>query len=84
MVLNVHRRRDRARCRKARVWLNGQEVTHRCFYADGRRGVVRLYQYENGRPFVDWRTRGTSLSTEELKGHVRFGVKRTSIRALQP
>lgn len=75
MVLNVHRRRDRARCRQARVWLNSEEVTDRCFYADGRRGVVRLYQHENGRPFLDWRTRGTTLATEELRGRVRFGKK---------
>ncbi len=75
MVLNVHRRRDRARCRRARVLLNGEEVTNRCFYADGRRGVVRLYQHENGRPFLDWKAKGTRLATEERRGHVRFGHK---------
>lgn len=73
MVLNVHRRRDRARCRQARVWLNGEDVTNRCFYADGRRGVVRLYRLENGQPFADRST--MSLATEERRGHVRFGRK---------
>lgn len=42
MTLSVYRRRDRHRCRVTRVWFDGVEVTNRCFYADGRRGVVRL------------------------------------------
>lgn len=74
MTLNAHRRRDRRKCYRARVWLNGVEVTSRCFYADGRRGVVRLYALDSrGRKFVA--QSGDRIATEELRGHVRWGTK---------
>lgn len=44
-VYNV-RARNRKSARRSmhcRAWLNGIEVTERCFYADPRRGVVRLF-----------------------------------------
>lgn len=43
MTLNVRRRRDVKRAISMRAFLNGREVTHDCWYADVRRGVVRLY-----------------------------------------
>jgi hypothetical protein len=71
MVLNARKRRDRKRARTVRVWLDGIDVTKRCFYADGRRGVVRLYRERNGKLYID--ESGVSLATEERRGHVRWG-----------
>jgi hypothetical protein len=72
MTLNSHLRRDRRRTTNARVWLDGVEVTDRCFYADGRRGIVRLYALDaHGRKHTD--ATGESLATEERRGHVRWG-----------
>lgn len=72
MVLDTRKRRDRKRCRRARVWLDGVEVTSRCFYADGRRGVVRLFKHDaNGHVVVNDTMDG--IATEELHGHVRWG-----------
>jgi hypothetical protein len=66
-----------------RVWLNGVEVTHRCFYADGRRGVVRLYKLNaDGQKYVEhaqfrhWNVPPhlrPRVATEELRGTVRWG-----------
>ncbi len=73
MVLNVRRMRDRRRCRNAKVWLNGRDVTHQCFYADGRRGVVRLYSLNaDGKKFVT-RPYGET-ATEEQRGRVVIQV----------
>jgi hypothetical protein len=63
-----------------RVWLDGVEVTNRCFYADGRRGVVRLYRLNaEGRKFIQpilnaphWAV-PRRVATEERRGHVHFG-----------
>ena len=79
MVLSVHRRRNRERCRHARVWLDGQDVTDRCFYADGRRGVVRLYRLNaEGKKYAEpimaaphWAV-PRQLATEQRRGHVRI------------
>ncbi len=63
------------RCRTTRVWLNGVEVTSRCFYADGRRGVVRLYAHNaKGHMYMDPLHRDR-VATEEHRGYVRFGTK---------
>jgi hypothetical protein len=55
MVINlrrasrIHRRvslrnaRDMRNGMRVRCFLNGQDVTSRCFYYDGRRKIVRLY-----------------------------------------
>lgn len=73
MTLNVRRRRDRKRCRHTRVWLDGVEVTNRCYYADGRRGVVRLFKHDAaGRVYLDL-DMPARIATEELRGHVRWG-----------
>jgi len=70
MTLHAHRRRQAARCRRTRVWLNGREVTSRCVYVDGRRGVARLFVLNSaGRPFI----REGSVVVEEVRGDVRIG-----------
>jgi hypothetical protein len=43
VAINAHRRRDRKWARGTRVWLDGVEITNDCFYADRRRGAVRVY-----------------------------------------
>lgn len=73
MTLSTRRRKDRDRCSHARVWLNGVEVTSRCFYLDTRRGVVRLYQHDSeGHPYVIPSL--DSIATEERRGHVRVRI----------
>jgi hypothetical protein len=84
VTLNAHRRRDRKRCLVTRVWLNGVEVTNRCFYADGRRGVVRLYKlnpegkkYVENAQFLHWNVPKhlrPRVATEEVRGKVRWGL----------
>ena len=82
MTIDARLRRNRKIARRLRVFLDGVEVTDRCFYADGRRGVVRLYKLDaNGRKYkepiinaphwaVPWR-----IATEERRGKVRWGRK---------
>lgn len=87
MALHAHRRRDRQRCSRARVWLDGIEVTHRCFYADRRRGVVRLYRLNgDGRKYVEFAAGGPRVATEERRGRVvvRIGVRRGRSRVESP
>jgi hypothetical protein len=72
MTLNIRRRRAQRRCRVTRVWVDGLEVTKRCIYADGRRGVVRLMK-ENSEGRLYSNETGTGLATEERRGHVRWG-----------
>jgi hypothetical protein len=80
MTLNAARRRDQQKARCTRVFLNGVEVTKRCFYADGRRGVVRLYRLNaDGKKFTEpiinaphWNV-PRRVAIEELRGHVRWG-----------
>lgn len=76
MVLNAWRPRQRKRCQQTRVLLDGSDVTARCFYADGRRGLVRLYVHDDsGKPAVtDW-DKGT-LAAEVKRGRVRFIQRR--------
>ena len=81
MTLDTHRQRDRALCSRARVWLDDVEVTTRCFYADDRRGVVRLYRLnEAGKKFIEpilnaphWNM-PPRVAVEERRGHVRIQV----------
>jgi hypothetical protein len=71
MVRNTHAasRRDRKKCRRTRAWLNGEEVTDRCFYADNRRGVVGLYRLDaNGHKYVDMARR--EVAREWRRGKV--------------
>jgi len=63
------------RLRTTRVWINGEEVTTNCFYADPRRGVVRLYLRDgDGKRFVD-RSTG-EVAKEERRGRVKVRVGR--------
>lgn len=59
----------------SRCWINGEEVTKRCFYADPRRGVVRLYVLDaNGKPQINRQRDG--VMTEERRGRVKCFVSR--------
>ena len=45
MIIDIHNAADRRKYGgKIRAWLDGEDVTDRCFYFDTRRGIVRLYQ----------------------------------------
>lgn len=69
MVRNV-RTTSKSKRRKAmgcRAWLNGREVTNDCFYADSRRGVVRMFvRREDGYLAI----KDGALERVERHGHV--------------
>lgn len=86
MTLNAHKRRQRKRCRRTRVFLDGVDVSRLCFFADARRGVVRLYRKDaEGKYCVEnmenahrgwWRVPPhlrPRVAREERRGHVRWG-----------
>ena len=54
-----------------RVWLNGEEVTDRCYLADDD-GFVGLYELgPKGKPYIDeW----GDIVREELSGDVRIEI----------
>ena len=56
MVLHAHRRRDRKRSIRMQVLLDGV-LAKRCYYADGRRGVIREFvEGEDGKVLLRrWR-----------------------------
>jgi hypothetical protein len=85
MVYNVHRmpypsKRFNRYVRDIRVFLNGQDVSRRCFYADPRRGVVRLYwiNRDSSGAVIAYvlDTAGKKLATQEVRG--RVVVRRTT------
>lgn len=82
MTLDVRKKSQQKQCQRTRVWLDGVDVTSRCFYADDSAGIVRLYRLNaEGKKYVEhaqfehWdvpphlRPR---VATEEMRGHVRF------------
>jgi hypothetical protein len=69
MVINVHRRKDARRARTYRCFLNGRDITNDCFYADPRRGIVRVYlRNAEGRAYL---TEGM-VAKAELRGRVHL------------
>ena len=69
--------RDQARSRNVRCFLNGVDVTNRCFYYDGRRQIVRLYEHNaNGRPYLNEAKDGVVWS--EHRGRVRLARKKVA------
>lgn len=63
-----------SRTRGITVWLDGVEVTKRCFYADPRRGVVRLYLLDaDGHKYIDRAAGGAAK--EERRGRVEVRPK---------
>jgi len=75
MVINAHRRRDVRRAMRLRVKLDGVLVP-RCYYADGRRGVIREFvEDERGQIVVvadvPDRTEGHALKRER-RGRVTW------------
>jgi hypothetical protein len=66
MTRDVHAasKRDRRKARHSQAWLNGEEVTERCFYADDRRGVVGLYRLNAaGNKYVEDAQTGEELAS---------------------
>lgn len=76
MVVNVRGpRRVRKQMGRYRCFLNSREVTNRTFYADGRRGVVRMYLLSyDGEPYVDSAT--GDVAWEERRGRVALRRRR--------
>jgi hypothetical protein len=73
MIRAVHAlsRQDRKKARRSRAWLNGEEVTSRCFYADDRRGIVGLYRLNaDGEKYLE-----DPRTHEPLTGGVRVYVR---------
>lgn len=67
-------RKAMARLRSTRVWVNGADVTRDCFYADTRRGVVRMFiRNEQGLRYMH---RGRPARVE-ARGRVRVKVAAT-------
>lgn len=55
MTVTVHktsRRRQKSAMRRWRCFLNGKDVTNRAFYADDRRGIVRMYFCHDDGPIL--------------------------------
>lgn len=72
MVANVcgtGQRRRLAMRRGVRCLLNGVDVTSRAFYADTRRGIVRLFRTDiSGKKYLD----DGDIAKEERRGRVRL------------
>ena len=74
MTLDSRKRKNRRKSRYRRVWLNGIEITKRCFYADGRRGIARCYiKDKTGFLKYELRNGNSELAIEELRGKIRWG-----------
>ncbi len=75
MIADVHSysQRRRKRLRHVRCFLNGEDVTSRSFYADTRRGVVRLYKLNaEGKRYIDPTGWPRRVAVEERHGVVRI------------
>lgn len=71
MRLDARGGHDLRRCSKARVWLDDEEVTKRCFLADSDLGIVGLYRLDaDGRKYRE----GGIIAKEERRGVVRIEV----------
>ncbi len=51
--LDVRNSEDWPLCMRARAFLNGEDVTSRCFYASTVAQAVGCYQLRDGRPYVE-------------------------------
>ena len=71
MIREVHAcsRRTYKKALHSRAWLNGVDVSRRCFYADDRRGIVRLYDLDAAGHYY---RRGGSVAKIERHGKVRI------------
>lgn len=82
MIRNVYARskRDKKKAMRSRAWLNDVEVTNRCFYADDRAGIVRLYRVSAaGSKYVVLNRHNCEAAREELRGRVRIGRQARTI-----
>lgn len=56
---------------RTRAFVNGLEVTRRCFYADDQRGIARVYrENEQGHIYYDFAR--NEAAWMELRGQVRL------------
>ena len=69
MVYNAYKLGRKRRAKRYRVWLNEREVSDNCFYADPRRGVVRLFSRMDDGMFRLTENRD-GVITEERRGRV--------------
>jgi hypothetical protein len=89
VVINLQRRpriwrrrslwsaRDVKRSRNVRCFLNGVDVTNRCFYYDGRRRIVRLFEHDaNGKVYLNEFRDG--VVWREYRGHVKLTHKKAA------
>lgn len=75
MIRDIHAasRRDRKKASRCVVVLNGIDVSRDAFYADDRRGLVRLYRRNSyGVPLVDVQH---NLVRDELRGTVQIAAR---------
>lgn len=71
-AIRTSNRRKRKKAFHSRAWLNGVEVTRDCFYADDRRGVVRVFR-RNADGCLYVAPHGDGAAWLELHGRVRIG-----------
>lgn len=74
MTLDARRRRDQRRTRYARVWVNGTEVTERCYYVDGRRRLARCFVHVA--PRICAVDASGEIVKEVLRGRIRVRISR--------
>lgn len=64
-------RRDRKRTKRLRAWLNGTDVTKECYFADTRKGIVRVY-LRDSEGFFYFVPEKRDVARAELRGVVRL------------
>jgi len=74
MTLDVHKPETRDLCRRARVWLDGEEVTDRCFYASEEAGRVGLYRLNAAGVKYRDPDNTTQVAKEQREGQVRIVI----------
>ena len=81
MIIDIHNAADRRKYGgKIRAWLDGEDVTDRCFYFDTRRGIVRLYQRDaKGHLFAVNLDGKPRVATEERTSRVRWDWREKNV-----
>lgn len=76
MVITVRHtsRRMRNKARKYKAFLNGMDVTHLCWYADDKAGVVHLYlTNSNGNKYIVYSSGGKRIAAwKKFHGKVKL------------
>jgi hypothetical protein len=74
MTLDVANPDTRDLCSRARVWLDGEEVTDRCFYASEEAGRVSLYRLNDAGVKYQDPDDTNQAATEQREGHVTIVI----------